>query len=449
MKRISSAGAILLAPAISLLPACGLPPGAGTLGALALVGVLAGGGGGSGGPSVNINGPTNFFNDESIDIYFQSSGLDSSTLSYSLAYPLPEGLLFDPLAGRITSEERRVQFGEFRNTVTATDGGGGSASKTFDLTISPVPTGYWFAVGSDDATTSLFSISRTGRVIEKIFSIVPDSYGGSLRSLAICKGNLELRSDEFEGILECNPYADEENFEQELFEQELLIEITDSYENMSLSRSFKRNGVEIDVVISPTAEFRNWNQCCYGPFQWIKAPAFYPDFDFDGRYADFRRNVLFEVSSNVPQMVRATCRSTGISEKGWGYNDYRSPDFPSHLIYELDYSNEACVDEDEPFETEGLLTFFKSRDRINLGGEVFATFGDVASFRFTVIDQNWRGFDSLAHRLCDSDGSPTELIGDDSEAYEWCGSELSSENGSITEFSSFRFIEDSGSLKIQ
>ena len=303
-------------------------------------------------------------------------------------------------------------------------------------------------MGSDDATTSLFSISRTGRVIEEIFSIVPNNYGGSLRSLAICKGNLELRRDEFEGILECNAAVDEENFEQELFEQELLIEITDSYENMSLNRSFKRNGVEIDVVMSPTAEFRNWNQCCYGPFAWIMAPAFYPDFDFDGRYLDFRRNVLFEVSSNVPQVV-ATCRSTGISEKGWGYNDYLIPDLPSHLIYELDYSNEACLDEEERFETERLLRFFKSRDRINLGGEVYATFGDVASFRFTSIDQNWRGVDLLAHRLCDADGSPTELIGYESEAYEFCGSELSSENGSITEFSSFRFIEDSGGLKIQ
>jgi hypothetical protein len=110
--------------------------------------VSCGGGGGGGGaksnPSVSIAGvKSSYWQDEAINISFSVSNMDSATTNYTIA-GLEEGYDFtlDSRAGTFrTIPDQYTDAGEYSYTITATDGSGKTASRSFQFRVDAVVIG--------------------------------------------------------------------------------------------------------------------------------------------------------------------------------------------------------------------------------------------------------------------------------------------------------------------
>ena len=109
-----------------------------------------GGGGGSSAPppqpSVTVSGNAGtYWQDDTISISFSVRNMDTSTVSYAVTGSLGNNnFVVDSSAGTFrTVDDDWTESGSYSLTVTATDGGGKTASRAFQFTVDTVMTGYY------------------------------------------------------------------------------------------------------------------------------------------------------------------------------------------------------------------------------------------------------------------------------------------------------------------
>ena len=109
-----------------------------------------GGGGGGGGsapppqPSVTVSGNNGtYWQDDTISISFSVRNMDTTTVSYGVTGSLGNNnFVVDSSAGTFrTIDDDWTESGDYSLTVTATDGGGKTASRAFQFTVDTVMTG--------------------------------------------------------------------------------------------------------------------------------------------------------------------------------------------------------------------------------------------------------------------------------------------------------------------
>jgi hypothetical protein len=117
---------------------------------LVLLLTACGGGGGGGSssipasPSVSVNGNLGtYWQDDPVSISFSVSNMDSSTTSYSVAGSLGNNNFeVNSSSGTFTDiSDDYLEAGDYSLTVTATDAGGKTASRSFQLTVDLIATG--------------------------------------------------------------------------------------------------------------------------------------------------------------------------------------------------------------------------------------------------------------------------------------------------------------------
>ena len=117
---------------------------------LVLLMTACGGGGGGGSssipasPSVSVNGNLGtYWQDDPVSISFSVSNMDSSTTSYSVAGSLGNNNFeVNSSSGTFTDiSDDYLEAGDYSLTVTATDAGGKTASRSFQLTVDLIATG--------------------------------------------------------------------------------------------------------------------------------------------------------------------------------------------------------------------------------------------------------------------------------------------------------------------
>ena len=99
-------------------------------------------------PSVTVSGNNGtYWQDDTISISFSVRNMDTSTVSYAVSGGFDEDyFVADAAAGTFKSiDGEPVQSGAYSMTVTATDGGGKTASRSFQFTVDVVMTGYYEA----------------------------------------------------------------------------------------------------------------------------------------------------------------------------------------------------------------------------------------------------------------------------------------------------------------
>jgi len=108
-----------------------------------------GGGGGSAPPpqpSVTVSGNNGtYWQDDTISISFSVRNMDTTTVSYAVTGSLGNNnFVVDSSAGTFrTIDDDWTESGSYSLTVTATDGGGKTASRAFQFTVDTVMTGYY------------------------------------------------------------------------------------------------------------------------------------------------------------------------------------------------------------------------------------------------------------------------------------------------------------------
>ena len=177
---------------------------------LLLVASCGGGGGGGGGgaapsPSVTVSGvKANYWQDETIAISFSVANMDRTTVNYSIS-GLDEGYDFtlDSKAGTFrTVSDQYTDAGEYSYTVTATDGSGKTASRSFQFRVDAVVTGS--RLFYKDERSLVISRSRDG--LTAIFDAKGDFDVASLGvriDIMICFGETSVNGAAISGTLNC------------------------------------------------------------------------------------------------------------------------------------------------------------------------------------------------------------------------------------------------------
>ena len=137
---------------------------------LFLAGCGGGGGGGSGGganPAVTVSGAkATYWQDEAIEISFSVANMDRATTNFSIA-GLDEGYDFtlDSQAGTFqTVSDQYTDAGEYSYSVTATDGSGKTASRSFQFRVDAVITGLKLFDNVDGSRRLDIAASRDGLI---------------------------------------------------------------------------------------------------------------------------------------------------------------------------------------------------------------------------------------------------------------------------------------------
>lgn len=176
---------------------------------LLLVASCGGGGGGGGGaapsPSVTVSGvKANYWQDETIAISFSVANMDRTTVNYSIS-GLDEGYDFtlDSKAGTFrTVSDQYTDAGEYSYTVTATDGSGKTASRSFQFRVDAVVTGSRFFYKEDKSV--VISRSRDG-----LTHITANRAGfdaairGYRVDIMLCFGETSVNGAAISGTLNC------------------------------------------------------------------------------------------------------------------------------------------------------------------------------------------------------------------------------------------------------
>lgn len=184
------------------------------------------GGGGGGGssapptPSVSISGNAGtYWQDEAVNIQFSASNMDLATVSYTVAGSLGNNnFVVDSQAGTFKDvADDFMDAGDYSLTVTATDGGGKTASRSFQLTVDLVPTGVLAvcdpAYGCGNSIRGLFFnttrdgvLSISGRWLDtsQIQGFDGQNYIGSFGFVQLtCFGQVAVDADTATGEADC------------------------------------------------------------------------------------------------------------------------------------------------------------------------------------------------------------------------------------------------------
>ena len=181
---------------------------------LCLVSGCGGGGGGSSAPptppppSVNISGNAgSYWIDEEIEIRFSTSNMDRNTISYTVSN-FEEGYdftldssngVFKTITGQFTDP------GEYSLTVTATDGAGKTASRSFQFDVHTVITGRVEVEYQNDGRLPYARVSRDGNfaVWQQWGSEEERQRGVWQGNSLLCNGMLEVDIEAYSGVAEC------------------------------------------------------------------------------------------------------------------------------------------------------------------------------------------------------------------------------------------------------
>ena len=183
------------------------------------VGISACGGGGGGGsstpaqPSVTVSGNAGqYWQDEPIEIRFSTQNMDASTITYSVSnYEEGYDFTLDTTAGTFrTLDGLYTDAGDYALAVTATDGMGKTASKSFQFSVNAILTGrIEINEPSPVGTATRQLIAYSSR--EGVFSLtLPNVYEYTDREGIffvaqnfICTGKLQVSGALFEGDSDC------------------------------------------------------------------------------------------------------------------------------------------------------------------------------------------------------------------------------------------------------
>lgn len=171
-----------------------------------------GGGGGGGGapatPSVTVSGvKASYWQDEAVAISFAVANMDAATTNYSIS-GLDEGYDFtlDSKAGTFrTISDQYTDAGEYSYTITATDGAGKTASRSFQFRVDAVVTGANRITRYDEGQNGRaleFTRSRDGLMgISAAFATFRD--GGFVVNNLTCFGETSVRGATISGTVQC------------------------------------------------------------------------------------------------------------------------------------------------------------------------------------------------------------------------------------------------------
>ena len=181
--------------------------------ALCLISGCGGGGGSSAppappAPSVNVSGNAGaYWIDEEIEIRFSTSNMDRSTISYTVSnfedgydFTLDSSNgVFKTITGQFTDP------GEYSLTVTATDGAGKTASRSFQFDVHTVITGRSFVEYQNDGRGLNVRVSRDGNfaMFQQWGSEEERQKGLWEGNSLLCNGVLEVDIEEYSGVAEC------------------------------------------------------------------------------------------------------------------------------------------------------------------------------------------------------------------------------------------------------
>lgn len=224
--------------------------------ALCLVSACGGGGGGSGGnstsapsPSITITGNENpFYQDEPVIIEFSASNMDQSTVSWSVSGYNEASFKLDTSRGIFRSVENdnetpnswlTVPAGNYSHTVTATDGSGKTASRSFQFSVELIPTGYFIAQEPEPAGTAARTLNidftRDGGVLIQSFAyegIELDVAEGTLMTRNLtCFGDAEINGAQLDGTATCGGSISTDLFDSGYY-------WSDTYEDIYTSMNF-------------------------------------------------------------------------------------------------------------------------------------------------------------------------------------------------------------------
>ena len=187
-----------------------------------------GGGGGGGGvastppsPTISVQGNKGVYRqDEPVVIQFSASNMDQNTLSWSVANFDDDAFKLDSSNGVFRSVESDYETskswltttaGEYSLTVTATDGNGKTASRSFQFRIDLIPTGYFIAYEPQMAGTAERTLhidfTRDGLAFMQAFGYrgTQDSviYGGLMTENLTCFGDSQIVGAKLDGTVNC------------------------------------------------------------------------------------------------------------------------------------------------------------------------------------------------------------------------------------------------------
>jgi hypothetical protein len=181
------------------------------------------GGGGSSAPptpSVSISGNAGtYWQDDAVNIQFSASNMDLATVSYTVAGSLGNNnFVVDSQAGTFKDvADDFMDAGDYSLTVTATDGAGKTASRSFQLTVDLVPTGVLAvcdpAYGCDNSIRKLFFnttrdgvLSISGRWLDtsQITGFDGQNFSGNVGFVQLtCFGQVAVDADTGTGEADC------------------------------------------------------------------------------------------------------------------------------------------------------------------------------------------------------------------------------------------------------
>lgn len=196
------------------------------LAVLALLQACGGGGGGSSAPpspSVSISGNAGtYWQDDAVNIQFSASNMDLATVSYTVAGSLGNNnFTVDSQTGSFKDvADDYIEAGDYSLTVTATDGQGKTASRSFQFTVDLVATGVLdvcdpsFGCGNSIRDITFFT-TRDGKVgisglwldLSQYQGFDGLNYYGAFGFRALtCFGSAEIDGEVLDGNANCGGY---------------------------------------------------------------------------------------------------------------------------------------------------------------------------------------------------------------------------------------------------
>ena len=273
-----------------------------------LSGLVACGGGGSSAPpqpSVTVTGNAGeYWQDQPVDIRFSTSNMDASSVSYSVtgAYT-PGDFILDSSSGTFKAVDGiYTDAGNYSLTVTATDGSGKSASRSFQFDIDAVLTGFYTVEEPFPSTGALrrvmfVDLSRDGGAYTEILFFTD---GGSRDNAFACFGEAIPSGADFTATLQC-----EGAFPTSLGSTGILTgvgEIGEAFETVDVDRVSFSGNINDDTV---TVEFYDeagalveaWSDSYYRTLNIGDAGGFWAwptNGDLVGRYVLLAANIQYE-----------------------------------------------------------------------------------------------------------------------------------------------------------
>ena len=446
-----------------------------------------GGGGGSSTPppppqpTITISGNKEVYRqDEPVVINFSASNLDQNTVSWAVANYDDESFKLDSVNGVFRNVETDYETpkswltlpaGKFSLTVTATDGAGKSASRSFQFIINAIPTGFFIArePNPQGTATRTIGIDFTRDGVAYVESrayrgnLTDLQYGGLTSQNLVCFGDSEISGALVEGAINCGGqlpsilnttgyyWNDDLQYEKEIlisteFNEIANIEFSfssdEDHDYRGTLRFFDAAGglVETwsDIFLSNQRNsdgFSSSNERLVGRYVAVAAMAqynttvinypdgrFFRDINWGSLILDVKSDYSFNTPADQACQISGTISPSSINELA-SANDTLGRYFSNNRTrnLETEYSALGCNDIDFTTSPEFIAASALPEPPIELsqvqGSAMFSVYerydlgndGEVIGLAIggPGADQPFR-FDVI--KACNSDGSPTSFL---------------------------------------